>query len=151
MKTMNERDKNEMLNAVAGEGETYQCRLWGTIMADAKTYAKIGGLSLIAGSGAAALGALSNAYCYLGMTEKSINFVIIDSIDVSKIKNRLSIPVGSITKAEVKKGLIPGRTTVILHIENAKMKLALMNNTVGSDIKGQKENVEKFCQLVKNI
>lgn len=151
MKTMNERDKNEMLNAVAGKGETYQCRLWGTIMADAKTYAKIGGLSLIAGSGAAALGALSNAYCYMGMTEKSINFVIIDSIDVSKIKNRLSIPVGSIIKAEVKKGLIPGRTTVILHIENAKMKLALMNNTVGSDIKGQKENVEKFCQLVKNI
>lgn len=151
MKTMNEKDKNEMLNAIAGEGETYQCRLWGTIMADAKTYAKIGGLSLITGGGAAALGALSNAYCYLGMTEKNINFVIIDSIDVSKVKNRLSIPVGSITKAEVKKGLIPGRTTVILHIENTKMKLALMNNAVGSDIKGQKENVEKFCQLVKNI
>lgn len=151
MKTMNERDKNEMLNAIAGEGETYQCRLWGTIMADAKTYARIGGLSPIAGSGAAALGALSNAYCYLGMTEKNINFVIIDSIDVSKVKNRLSVPVGNIGKAEVKKGLIPGRTTVILHIENTKMKLILMNNTVGSDIKGQKENVEKFCQLVKNI
>ena len=131
MKTMNERDKNEMLNAVAGEGETYQCRLWGTIMADAKTYAKIGGLSLIAGSGAAALGALSNAYCYLGMTEKSINFVIIDSIDVSKIKNRLSIPVGSIIKAEVKKGLIPGRKTVIMLIENSNMILALLNYSVG--------------------
>ena len=54
MMTMNEKDKNEMLGAILAEGETYQCKLWGTIMADAKTYAAIGGISLIAGSGAAA-------------------------------------------------------------------------------------------------
>ena len=33
MMTMNEKDKNEMLGAILAEGETYQCKLWGTIMA----------------------------------------------------------------------------------------------------------------------
>lgn len=149
--TMNEKDKNEMLGAILAEGETYQCKLWGTIMADAKTYAAIGGISLIAGSGAAALGALSNAYCYLGMTENNINFVIVDSVNVSKIKNSISIPKSSITKAEVKGGLLPGRKVVLLHFGKTKMKISLMNNAIGSDIQNQKENVEKFCQAVALI
>ena len=43
-------------------------------MADSKTYAAIGGLSAIVGGGAAALGALSNAYCYIGVTEQHFEF-----------------------------------------------------------------------------
>lgn len=148
MKTMNEQDKNTMLDEILDKGESYQLKIWAAIMADAGTYARIGGISLVAGSASAALGALSNAYCYLGLTERCINFVIVDSIDVSKVKNRLSIPLDSITKAEVKKGFIPGRTTVLLHFQNSTIKLALMNNTVGSDLQGQKEGVAALCMAL---
>ena len=102
MLTMNEKDKNEMLEAILKENEAYQCKLWAVIMAGADTYALIGGLSTLTGGAAAALGALSNAYCYLGVTEKHLNMVIVNSVNVSKIENRLSLPLSSITKAEVK-------------------------------------------------
>jgi len=144
MLTMNEKDKNEMLEAILKESEAYQCKLWAVIMAGADTYALTGGA-------AAALGALSNAYCYLGITEKHLNMVIVNSVNVSKIENRLSLPLNSITKAEVKGGLLPGRKVVMLHFGKEKMKISLMNNAIGSDIQGQKENVEMFCQIVSKL
>ena len=58
MLTMNEKDKNEMLEAILKENEAYQCKLWAVIMAGADTYALIGGLSTLTGGAAAALGAL---------------------------------------------------------------------------------------------
>ena len=79
MLTMNEKDKNEMLEAILNENEAYQCKLWAVIMAGADTYALIGGLSTLTGGAAAALGALSNAYCYLGVTEQHLNMVIVNS------------------------------------------------------------------------
>lgn len=97
------------------------------------------------------MGALSNAYCYLGVTEKHLNMVIVNSVNVSKIENRLSLPLSSITKAEVKGGLLPGRKVVMLHFGKEKMKISLMNNAIGSDIQGQKENVEMFCQIVSKL
>ena len=141
MLTMNEKDKNEMLEAILNENEAYQCKLWAVIMAGADTYALIGGLSTLTGGAAAALGALSNAYCYLGVTEQHLNMVIVNSVNVSKIENRLSLPLSSITKAEV----------VMLHFGKEKMKISLMNNAIGSDIQGQKENVEMFCQIVSKL
>lgn len=151
MLTMNEKDKNEMLEAILNENESYQCKLWAVIMAGADTYALIGGLSTLTGGAAAALGALSNAYCYLGVTEQHLNMVIVNSVNVSKIENRLSLPLSSITKAEVKGGLLPGRKVVMLHFGKEKMKISLMNNAIGSDIQGQKENVEMFCQIVSKL
>ena len=61
MITMNEKDKNEMLDSILNEKEEYLWKLLGVLMADSKTYAAIGGLSAIVGGGAAVLGALSNA------------------------------------------------------------------------------------------
>ena len=146
MITMNEKDKNEMLDSILNEKEEYLCKLWGVLMADAKTYAAIGGLSAIVGGGAAALGALSNAYCYIGATEQHLNFVVVDSVNVRNIKNRISIPMECITKAEVKGGFLPGRKVVMLYFG-----ISLMNNAIGSDIQGQKENVERFCQMIQKV
>ena len=97
------------------------------------------------------MGALSNVYCYLGVTEQHLNMVIVNSVNVSKIENRFSLPLSSITKAEVKGGLLPGRKVVMLHFGKEKMKISLMNNAIGSDIQRQKENVEMFCQIVSKL
>ena len=49
MITMNEKDKNKMLEAILNKNEAYQCKLWAVIMAGADTYALIGGLSTLTG------------------------------------------------------------------------------------------------------
>lgn len=54
-----------------------------------------------------------------------------------------------ITKAEVKGGLLPGRKVVTVYFEKNKLKISLMNNAIGSDIQGQKENVERVCQMIQ--
>ena len=95
MLTMNEKDKNEMLDSILNEKGEYLCKLWGVLMADSKTYAAIGGLSAIVGGGAAALGALSNAYCYIGVTEQHLNFVVVEyscaaTPQIRQTGNRLS-------------------------------------------------------------
>ena len=54
-----------------------------------------------------------------------------------------------ITKAEVKGGLLPGRKVVTVYFGKNKLKISLMNNAIGSDIQGQKENVERFCQMIQ--
>lgn len=151
MKTMNERDKNEMLDSILATGETYQCKLWATIMADARTHAVIGGMSTLAGSAAVAMGALRNTYCYLGVTESSLNFVIVDTMNVSKVKNRMSIPKDSITKMKVKGSFVPGRKVMILCFGKTKLKISMMSHAIGSDIQGQRENVEKLCQIAANL
>ena len=99
---------------------------------------------------AAALGALSNVYCYLGVTEQHLNMVIVNSVNVSKIENRLSLPLSSITKAEVKGGLLPGRKVVMLHFGKEKMKISLMNNAIGSDIQRQIEMLRCSARLFPN-
>ena len=144
MVTMNENDKNLMLDELLQPGQNYQLKIWGTIMADAKTFAMIGAISAVVGSAVAAMGALSNAYCYIGATEDYLNFVVVDSLNVRKVLHRFSIPFNSMTSAKVKKGLL-GRTIIILKFGNQKMKLALMNNTIGSDLVGQKEGVAALC------
>ncbi len=40
MLTMNEKDKNEMLEAILNENEAYQCKVWTVIMAGAATRKK---------------------------------------------------------------------------------------------------------------
>ena len=61
MLTMNEKDKNEMLDSILNEKEEYLWKLSGVLMAESKPYAAIGALSAIEGGGPDPLGSLSNA------------------------------------------------------------------------------------------
>ena len=54
---MNAADMDRMLEEIRPEGETYTGKAWGTIMG--------GAVEILA------LGALSNVYCYVGVTERS--------------------------------------------------------------------------------
>ncbi len=138
---MNEEDKKRMLDEILADGESYQVKIWGTIMADAKTLALIG--AIVGGVG----GAFTNAYCYVGLTEKHLNFAVVDSIKVDVLRNQISIPLESVKGVKVKKGLF-GRTVVNMDLGDSKMKLSLVNNTIGSKLVGQKEGVEKLTEVL---
>ena len=67
---MNEKDMNEMLDSICPEGETYQGKAWGTLMS--------GTAEMLA------LGALSNVYCYVGVTEKTLVIAVLETL-ISRI------------------------------------------------------------------
>ena len=142
MKTMNEKDKNEMLQAIINEGENYQAKIWGTLMADKKTI-----IALTAAAGSAA-GAFSNEYCYVGVTEKALYFVVVGSLDVSKIKNQFRVGFDEIKQAKVKKSLLPGRRVISMKLEKGELKLSIADNTLGSDLKMQKEGAKYLCDVL---
>ena len=75
---MNEKDMNEMLDSICPEGETYQGKAWGTLMS--------GTAEMLA------LGALSNVYCYVGVTEKTLVIAVLETFDISHIYGKICIP-----------------------------------------------------------
>ncbi len=75
---MNEKDMNEMLDSICPEGETYRGKAWGTLMS--------GTAEMLA------LGALSNVYCYVGVTEKTLVIAVLETFDISHIYGKICIP-----------------------------------------------------------
>lgn len=156
---MNEADKNKLLDEILNEGESYKFKIWGVIMADAKTYSGIAALSstinhsFLSGSVSGALGALSNNYSYIGITDKNINFIIVDNFNASNVKNRLSLPISEIISAKVKKSfIIPKRkVATVVFKDTMKLKISLMENALFTDLKNQKEGVEAFCEFIESL
>lgn len=158
MKTMNEQDKNKMLDKVLNEGETYSAKVWGTIMAGTDTMLAIGAaggiLTTFAGAAATGLsgtmGALTNEYCYVGMTDSRLIFCVVGKMDCSKVKGYFSIHFDGITKVKVSGSFIPGRKVLKIYIDKKCIKLSLVNNTIGTDIEGQKEGIEKILNRISD-
>lgn len=155
---MSESDKNTILNTYKPNNESYKAMMWGVIMASSKDLVNatmIGTASslvlgaALGGGVAGAFGALSNQSCYIGLTESQIIFCTLGSFNVSEIKSVFSIPLNQIKKIKKKFSIIPGRTILMLYIsKNNTLKLSLMNNSIGSDIKNQKENVQCFLNTL---
>lgn len=157
---MCEEDKNGMLEYLLPNGEQYKAKVWGVIMAGVKDIAAIGILgglisvaagSVLGGGTAGAMGALSNEYCYVGITEKRIVVNVIQKLDCSKVKSSFSIPFTEIKKVKVSKSIIPGRRVVQIFFQNGTIKLSLMSNAIGTNIQNQKENVECFIQNISRL
>lgn len=147
MKTLNEKDKNELLRQVLKDGETYQAKVWGCLMADAKTMMALGA---VLGQFAGAFGALTNEYCYVGMTNTRFVFFVMNAMDCSKVKYAFEIPFSKIDKVKVKKSIIPGRHFLYIYKEKSKIKLSLVTNTIGTNLKDQKSGVETIVSAMKD-
>lgn len=151
--TMSEQSKNEMLDSIKEENETYEAKMWGTLMPSNKEIIvnsiKYSGLGPIGAGMAGATGAMSNQYCYIGMTKTGIYFVIIKTMKVNEIVDSFKLPYDAITKVKIKSSIIPGRRVVHIDANIGKLELSLMNNAIGSDIQGQKEAVQYFCDNIQ--
>ena len=142
MNITNDNDKMEMLNSLLDEGESYKGTVIATILPSAKFY-----LMFAAIGGAAA--AIANTYCYMGITEKSLNMAIINSINVSKMEGAIKIPLDKIEKAKVSAGRIRASATLICNGE--KIKIAMTKIMLGSKVTGQKEGIQVICDRLSQI
>jgi len=139
MKSLNEKDKNELLGQALIEGESYKAKVWGCLMADTKTLMSF---AAVGGSFGGAMGALSNEYCYVGMSNLRFVFYVMETFDCFKVKYAFAVPFTQIDKAKVKKSLLPGRHVVKIYVGKQCLKLSLVTNTIGTDIQDQKQGVE---------
>ena len=110
---MNDTDMKRMLEELCPEGETYTAMAWGTIMA--------GTAEVLA------LGALSNIYCYIGVTQRSFIVAVLGTFDISKINGKICLPFTGIESVKVKHGLIPSQRIIKLKAEGLKLKISLVN------------------------
>jgi len=148
MKTLNEKDKNQLLGQALNENEFYKAKVWGCLMADTKTLMQC---AAIGGIFAGAMGALTNQYCYVGMTDSKFVFYVMETFDCYKVKFAFEVNFAQIEKVKVKKSLLPGRRVVKIYISKQCLKLSLVTNTIGTDIQGQKEGIRVILEELGKI
>lgn len=134
---MNDKDMDQMLNEICPKGETYQGKAWGTLMA--------GTAKMLA------LGALSNVYCYVGATEKTLVIAVLDTLDISHIYGKICIPFNEFDGVKIKKGLIPSQRIIKAKSGETKIKLSLVNNTITAKIKNQKQGIQTICEALEHL
>lgn len=134
---MNEKDMNEMLDSICPEGETYQGKAWGTLMS--------GTAEMLA------LGALSNVYCYVGVTEKTLVIAVLETFDISHIHGKICIPFDQFDELKVQKGLLPSQRIIKAKSGKTKIKLSLVNNSITAKIKDQKQGMLAICEALERL
>ena len=134
---MNEKDMNEMLDSICPEGETYQGKAWGTLMS--------GTVEMLA------LGALSNVYCYVGVTEKTLVIAVLETFDISRIYGKILLPFDRFDEIKVQKGWIPSQRIIKAKSGKTKIKLSLVNNTITAKIKDQKQGMSAICEALEHL
>ena len=133
---MNEKDMNEMLASICPDGETYQGKAWGTLMS--------GTAEMLA------LGALSNVYCYVGVTEKTLVIAVLETFDISHIYGKICIPFDQFDELKVQKGLLLPSGSSKRKAET-KIKLSLVNNSITAKIKDQKQGMLAICEVLERL
>ena len=134
---MNEKDMNEMLAGICPEGETYQGKAWGTLMS--------GTAEMLA------LGALSNVYCYVGVTEKTLVIAVLETFDISHIYGKILLSLDQLDEVKVQKGLMPSQRIIKVKSGKTKIKLSLVNNTITAKIKDQKQGMRVICEALEHL
>ncbi len=134
---MNDTDMDRMLNEICPKGETYRAKAWGTIMA--------GTAEVLT------LGALSNTYCYLGISEHYLVIAIVGTLNIDTIKGKICLPFDKIESVSVKHGIFPSQRIIKLNSENVKLKISLINNPLGAKVKNQKEGMNGICEALTSL
>lgn len=134
---MNAADIDRMLEEIRPEGETYTGKAWGTIMG--------GAVEILA------LGALSNVYCYVGVTERSLVIAILETFDISHIYGKVCLPFDQIRELKIGHGLVPSQRIIKLKAEGVKLKLSLVNNTLTARGIGQKSGMKTILAALEQV
>ena len=98
-----------------------------------------------------ALGAISNVYCYVGVTERSLVIAVLETFDISHIYGKVCIPFDQFEKLKIKKGLVPSQRIIKMKSGKTKIKLSLVNNSITAKVKDQKEGMQKICEALEKV
>ena len=98
-----------------------------------------------------ALGALSNVYCYVGVTERSLVIAILETFDISHIYGKVCLPFDQIRELKIGHGLMPSQRIIKLKAEGVKLKLSLVNNTLTTRGIDQKSGMKTILAALEQV
>lgn len=134
---MNDTDMDRMLEEIRPKEETYRGKAWGTILAETAEVLT--------------LGAFSNTYCYLGVSEHYLVIAIVGTLNIDRIKDKVCLPFEKIESVSIKRGIIPSQRIIKIKGKDIKLKISLVNNHFTTKVKNQKEGMDKICETLKNL
>ena len=140
----------EYLERMKVQGENFRCMLWGTVYAKPSSFSNHSKFTVGMADPDSALpglvGSLNNAFCYIGITEKSLYVVAVDTYDTSRITGTFALPFANITSLNTRKNL--GSSTV--EIESGDfVSLTVKSTSIGTNIKDQKERMAEFLAAME--
>ena len=86
-----------------------------------------------------ALGALSNTYCYIGVTDRHFCLAVTGTLKVNKMIGQYVVSYDELTKLKISGSLIPKQKRLLLKTKDgSKLKIAINCYNFGSSIKDQR-------------
>jgi hypothetical protein len=143
----------EYLENAKAQDENFKCMLWGTVIAKLP---KFEGRTLVSKimffTPAPGIGGSmpNNAFCYIGVTEKSFYVIALDAYDTSKIIGTFMLPFADITSFAARKAFLGGSHVVEIECEG-HVHLTVKNTSIGTNIKDQKERVAAFLAEMETL
>lgn len=142
--TMNEESMHHELNTLLDEGELYKACTWASILTSTPklhTYAKQQSKRAKIGS--------SNIYCYIGLTSTRFNIITLNSLDVTRVTGRFSIPLEEIHHVTMKNGVL--KCVATFDFGNENIKVLWVNQAAGTNITKQRMNVTILCDYFRTL
>ena len=146
--------KDEMikfLQEIKADGETFSCMLWGVCYAKLPIFENRSTASIIMlfSLRPGVAGTIDNAFCYIGITQKSLYVIALDAYNTSKVISSFAVPFTSINSLKMKKGMT-GSYTVDVESEG-NIRLVVKSTSLGTDIKDQKERLTGFVVQIEAL
>lgn len=149
MKKANDNDMYAMLGTMLVNGETYKDCTYGVTQPTSNFWRYMFG----------AIGALiasaveddifqKSRNCYIGITNSSINFAILDAFHLDKLEGTAVVPFSDITKIKISNGLL--MSTVVLYLGKRKIKFQMPKKVAVSGLSRQSESVQNVIALLRD-
>ena len=131
--------------------EEFSCMLWGTVMADlplieGRTFASTI-MQFMPVGGVAAMP--DNAFCYIGVTQKCLYTIAVDSYNTSKVLASFALPFDKMKSLTVRKSKLTGSYVIVALSDDGYVNLTVKNISLGTDIKDQKQRVQQFIAEIE--
>ena len=142
----------DYLEDAKAPGETFSCMLWGTVYADISNFQDHSAASIAVASTlqAGVAGSLNNAFCYIGLTDKSIYVIGLDAYNTSRITASFALPLANITLLNIRKAPLGASHTI--EIESGEyVSLTVKGTSIGTNIKDQKDRMNAFLASMETL
>ena len=142
----------EYLDDAKARDESFRCMLWGTVIANPSSYQNQGTVSkaMIRSSAPGIAGSRYQKFCYIGLTEKSLYVIAVDTYNTSKIIGTFAFPLAKITSLNTRKGLLGVSHTVAIECGEV-VALTVKRTSLGTNIKDQKTRMEDFIAALETL
>lgn len=138
--TLSEDSKNEYLDEILAEDESYQTKVVGKISfcsSSLKEYS-IDHKKLVE---------KLNVYAYFGLTDSYLTIASLSSLNITVKNGQFKIPLQDFSSIDISKKTFSYAITA--HLESGNLSISLPIASIGTNIKNQRQNVEAFISHLR--